>query len=468
MSTIIPSISEAVACHDAAHEKQDSILHFCAVKLLALNGVDHVQTTEDAFDVGLGSTALDGLPASVLVKDEVAALQGGELRTEDKFLHRRSPIIFDNVQVTLDLTYRHRKRIPAYDLYAIRRLDEEEIVPSEQLPAKFLHIGHVRRNGVYRFPIVAWQIGDNYQLIQVVKDGDNVSIFNRDGVAIDIMEGSVADAFLNIEGENLIAEGIYYDDKFIVHDLLMLDGVDMTNVVWEERFAMIPTGLRSDLMVIPTQVSTADQLTELETGTWLIKHIYDIIDDTQRPYWFEHVVGKVKVHQPLPPLSIGNEPESFDGDMLITWLPEGPFAQIHKDKNLISLYLDRGARNRTEDFPLISEAMEQMPESIVLDGVFSCSRNGQPLRLFDPSENFSECEYKFYCTDVPYINGIDRTALPMMERSEIVEELISDNDNIIVNAYDNKPSDDCREIAWSCHSPRKMRSTDKTYCWAVQ
>ena len=470
MDTLLPNISDALTVHDAAHAQQNGELHDVALKMLALCDQTHICT--DGIDEKHEQTEWDKLPGVMRVDDEVAAVTTADTFTisvSDDLIARA---IEKHVKFKVlgDISFGHKPRTPAYELWLIKKQQPEKISPDCGFTAgKHVNVGWPRKHGAYKFPVVAQKVEAGYQFLQVHKDGEIVTIFDKDGKEPLGLAGLV-DTFVALDfPETCIAETIWQDGKVQFFDVLMLDGIDCIKLPYKERERLfgevmernecLPEGIATpEIIRIPSE----EDLPKLESGQWIIRYEDEVVADLARPFWFVFNAREVTPGTVLPWIKPSGKAEDTSG--MIRVIDTGlPPVQLHKKGNTISVFVAEGGRNRSFSLPQLSAIAEKLPENFVLECMVTVTDNGIPVsadRLRDHDQDLSGCEVIVYAYDVVYWAGESWVDLPMYERTERLERIVEDWDGVELGIMDNSD----RAWAFDPDSVRPMTG-DCSHCY---
>lgn len=440
MNSLLPTIQDALSVHDAAHREQDRGLHDVALKMLALAGQAHIKTDdldESAEDV------LSHLPGAICLCPETAAVVVGPrgsqcVATNDEAvgqgLSGKSELA-----VVHERYFNHRQRTPAYQTWLIRMDRAEEVVPA--MPFKvgdYVAVGSVRQNGAYRFPAVAQQVSDDYMMLQIHKDGDEVRVFDKDGKQPRGM-ASVIDLFVGADVPRTgIFECILSDGQVRFWDVLMVNDVDLTVLPYMERQKAFME-LTSDSAwaaigeaTVFQSIGSQDDLPSLAEGKWLIRYQNEILSESRiKPFWFERDAGGIKVGTVLPwvkPSGVAEDPSGMVR-VIDTGLPP---LQIHKKNNTVSIYVAEGGRNRDNNLPQIVQIARGVPEDFVMEAMWTCSHGQVPVsagRVQNPKADLTDCDIKLYPYDIVVWGSEKLHGRPMYERTDLLEQIIVEMDN---------------------------------------
>lgn len=432
MPTLMPTLSDALTVHTQAHETQDQELHAVGLKMLALCGQTHI--CMDSMDEKVAVTQWDSLPGAVCVDAEAAAVVGtGEkavvLTDTETVLKALSGL---PIGVKREGYFEHKSRTPAYELWLVKKDTAQEETP--ECPFKvgeYVSVGWPRKHGAYKFPIAAQRVGEGYRMLQVHKDGETVTVFDKDGKEPGGL-ADLVDLFVAADQpENGIFEVIVDGDWVLFWDILMLDGVDCTVLPYRDRFNLFCNEFHSEDRRVVTDthvvdIETQDELPKLDAGVWLVRYMYEKLTDLSRPLWFSHVAGTVSVGTVLPWVKPCGDVADPSGMIRVkdTGLPP---LQIHKDGRAVSVYMAEGGRNRASNLPQLFGIAEQLPESFILECVWTCSHNGIPVsveRVQNPNESLADCEVAVYPYDIVLWGSEDLSGKPMYERVEMLETVL--------------------------------------------
>lgn len=443
MSSLMPTLSDALCVHSQAHESQCIELHDVALKMLALSGQTHICT--DGLDEQADETLLDTVPGAICLDSEAAALlpppYGKDWVTavvtdSKELVAGLSGKLPNNTGAVYEGYYQHKERVPAYELYLVRKAEAETVVPECPFSiGDYVTVGHPRSQGAYRFPIVAQKVSDGYVMLQVHKDGDSVKVFDKGGKRPKGM-AAVIDLFVGMDKpEGGIFECIVQDGKVSFWDVLVLDGVDCTKLPLSERQSMLAEYAGQDAgmgeigaATVVQKVPRQDGLAKLDAGTWLVRYAEEVLDELHTPLWFEYAAGVVRAGTVLP--WVKPSATISDSSGMIT-IPETgvPTLQLHKSSNGVGIFIFGGGRNRTINMPQLAKMVRVLPEKCVMEAFWECFENGVPVsadRVKDPQKDLSNCDIKCYPYDLIMWGGEDLSQQPMEDRRAVLESIMEE------------------------------------------
>ena len=440
MNTLIPNLSDALLVHSQAHESQSVELHDVALKMLALSGQTHICT--DSLDAEVEDSVWNEMPGAVLVEAESAGLYVGQgqavVATDSNDVQAALAGKLQGVRVVNEGYYQHKARTPAYQTWLVRWEKAEETKPECPFTlGDYVPVGHPRRNGAYKFPSVAQRVSDNYQMLQVHKDGDKVSVFDKSGKQPRGM-AKVIDTFVAIDNpvtgifEVLLDEGVV---KW--WDVLMFDGADCTKMPWTDRTAllrnsdagMMDVGANTEYCAVPRQ----DELSGLERGKYLVRYEFETVEDLAHPFWFCHEAGKAKPYTVLPWTKPSGVLEGDAAEYIAVPDTGLPVMQIHRSKRTdiaddlqVKVFIADGARNQAKKLPQVVEMAKGLERDAIIEAVWTCKKDGVALSEQDvrQAEDLSDCEVTVTAFDLAYYDREDLTGKPMCERVETLTEIV--------------------------------------------
>jgi len=146
---------------------------------------------------------------------------------------------------------------------------------------------------------------------------------------------------------------------------------------------------------------------------------------------------------------------SFSGSFLIEPKYDGIRAQIHKKEKEVKIFTDKGEPIENKFSHLVKEILQNPQASFILDGELvkykGNSRlshkdvasyiyqkpNGSSSKRNDLPDDF---HFKFKLFDLLYLNGEDRSSLPLEQRKKLLEDLFSDTNFVQKVKYEKVPS----------------------------
>ena len=455
----MPTLSDALCVHSQAHETQCVELHDVALKMLVLSGQTHICT--DGLDEQAEETVLDAVPGAICLDSEAAALlpppYGKDWATavvtdSKELVAGLSGKLPNNTGAVYEGYYQHKERVPAYELYLVRKAEAETVVPECPFTiGDYVTVGHPRSQGAYRFPIVAQQVSDGYVMLQVHKDGDSVKVFDKSGKRPKGM-AAVIDLFVGMDKpESGIFECILQGGKVSFWDVLALDGVDCTKLPFGERERMLSECAGQDAgmgevgsQTVWKRIEKQDHLHELEAGRWIVRYADEVLGDLSRPFHFIRDAGVVQAGVVLPWVKPSGTVADASG--MITVQDTGlPMLQIHKSSRGVAIYMAEGGRNRSGNLPQIVEMAKRLPENFIMEAMFTATDGGVPVsadRVQDPKSDLSDCQVTVHPFDLVLWGDDSLACKPMYERVEILETLMEDyeTDNFKCNGGDGGES----------------------------
>lgn len=444
MNNLLPDISDALTVHDAAHREQSAELHDVALKMLSL--CDQVHICTDALDEQADKSVLDGLPGAVCVDTEAVALFGEKMVVADAGSEQAMSGHFKG-KVVGDQSFKYKPRTPAYELWLVKKAEAEKVVPDcAYTVGKFVSVGKPRTGGAYRFPVVCQRVPDGYQMLQVHKDGEKVTVFDRDGRKPAGL-ADLIDAFVGMDSpEQCIVECIYHNGQVQMWDCLMLDGVDCAKLPYRERDKMLSEALEKN-DVLPDNVvaceqqviSQQEQLPMLESGLWLIRYEHEVLSGITRSFWFERRAGELVPGIVMP--WVVPQKQIGDSSGYITVKDTGlPPVQLHKGNGGVSVFVGHGGRNRAKQLPQIVAAAENLPEDTIIEAMVDISDNGIPVsvdRMQNPKQDLSGCQVTLLPYDIILWGDENLSAQPMYERTELLEQIVGQYMDCELGLVDN-------------------------------
>lgn len=440
--SLFPTVKDCLTVHDAAHEAQSAELHGTALKLMALCGQSHVKT--DTLDETVAES-FPGLPGAVCLDAECAALLGNQLVTRDKAVAEQLASQVAGVERVLhDANLEYKRRTPAYGLWLVRAETQDEIEPECAFQCgEYVPVGKPRHHGAYRFPIVAQRVSPGYRMLQVHKHGDDVTVFEKGGeYAFGLAD--VVDTFVGLDQpESLIVECLYAEGRLELFDVLMMDGVDMTKIGWQDRNDLLvtvvsqrwPEGLES--ATIHT-FHDQKELHGLEPGTYLVRYRNEVLDDLMRPYWFVYESGKVQVGTVLP--WVKPSAAVSDASGYLTVQDHGlPPLQLHHWGQDVKIFVANGARNRVRMMPQVADKVRELSENCIMECMWTCTRNGAPVSvetIRNAWHSLADCEITLYPYDLVLWGDTDLTNQPMYERVEMLERVTVEWEDVALAVVD--------------------------------
>jgi len=447
-TSLLPSLSEALQVHDAAHELESKDLHDLAVRLLALVEQPHI-STEDWDKNETHNPVWDDLPAAIQVSDEAASITGSILYEDDgiaAIVAKPSAVetlenkgLDTNIVASDDIE--GRSRIPVYELWLIRKDQPCVEYPQDDMTVgEYIPVGYFRKQGAYKFPIIVQPIPNSYEMYQIHKMEDGVAIYNQDGERntefVDIVDG-----LMTIDGlQSAIFLALRFDETMFVFDVLQIGDRNCKNTVLNDRQEIIgnivfPDGVKT--LPIKCTLNSANELPSLGAGQFLVRYKNEILDDMLRPFWFVYTEA-IRIGQPLPPTEISSSVnwESEEDvlaaleDNIVCVIPDGIDAQIHKGKHNTAIFVGKGGRNRAHEFPSICEAVAELETPCIIECIISADDDGEPIpEAHMLSDNLTDMHTVAHCYDIAYLNDTDISQLPMSERRTELRKIIHKNEN---------------------------------------
>ena len=446
-TSLLPSLTEALNVHDAAHELESQELHNLAIRLLSLVGQPHI-STEDWDKNETHNPVWDELPAAIQVSDEAASITGSILYEDDGIaaIVATNPdaiAALEDADMGLNIIgsddVEGRSRIPAYELWLIRKDKPCVEYPQDDLMVgEYIPVGYFRKQGAYKFPVIVQPIPNNYEMYQIHKMEDGVAIYNQDGERntefIDVADGLMAMDDL----QSAIFIALRFNDTMFVFDVLQVDGRDCKNTILSDRIEIIdnftfPEGIEP--LPIKCTIDSADDLSSLGAGQFLVRYENEILDDMLRPFWFVYTEA-IRIGQPLPPAETSDSVtwKSEDDvlsaleDDVVCAIPDGIAAQIHRGKHNTAIFVGKGGRNRAHEFPGICEAVAELEMPCIIECIISSDNNGEPIPEANMlGDNLTDMHSVAYCYDIAYLDDVDLTQLPMEERRTELRKILHEN-----------------------------------------
>lgn len=475
MNTLMPNLQDALSVHDAAHTCQDTELHNVALKLLALTGQVHIET--DSLDYEAVIHGWGDLPGAICVEEESAAVFENEV----------GPVLVSRqtdwceglpagVEVAADEFFTHKERTPAYSTWMVRMQEAEPVKPQSRLKVgEYVTVGSPRSHGAYRFPVVCMKVGDDYQMVQVHKDGDVVKVFGKDGKLVRGM-AKLVDKFVNADYPRQgIYECVLCGDEVALWDVLFVDGMDCTPLPYQERVDLFMSAAQTgsysgwDEILTDTElhrIGNKEALYNLTAGKWLVRHQDEVLSDSIiKPFWFVRDAGTVNIGTLLPWVTPAASVEDASG-MIVVKQTGLPSMQIHKKGKSVNVYVAEGGRNRDTNLPQVVELARLLPEDFVMEAQWTCLENGVPVsagRVQNPKSNLAECEIVLYPYDLLVYGDMNLIDKPMYERVDVLEKVVDElaNERIVMGL------DDEGGIAFDADSVRHLDG-DCSHCFTVK
>ena len=148
---------------------------------------------------------------------------------------------------------------------------------------------------------------------------------------------------------------------------------------------------------------------------------------------------------------------SLSGLFLIEPKYDGIRAQIHKKEKEVKIFTDKGEPIENKFSHLVKEILQNPQASFILDGELVKYKGNSRLSHKDvasyiyqkPNGSSSkrndlpdDSHFKFKLFDLLYLNGEDRSSLPLEQRKKLLEDLFSDTNFIQKVKYERVPSSD--------------------------
>lgn len=441
-SSILPSAEDAINVHDVAHSTKDEMLHGIARKMLDATEQPHICV--DELDGKDDENYLSDFPPTICVDSGVVSAVGAQIYGNDEtcilsmdkkyadILPERINDVFVGKVNSTDVD----TSVPIYDLLLVRRSDAYVNYPlNSVIVGEHVKTGCFRRSGAYRFPLYAQKIQDDYTMIQVHKTGDEVKLFDQNGNQPKGYATSI-DKFIALENPHdalFMCLGI--DGDLYTYDVLSFDGKECTMLPLYERIDIL-NGISGINVIDAIEIHKRDDLFDLECGSYVVRHQNEVVTDMIRPFWFFYESGKVKPRQPIPPhmpISVDNIPDAY----ITHNMPEdGVYAQIHKSRNGISVYIGDGARDRSNELPDLCEAFEDFPEDFVVECILVLKDQAGFIKSpdFIYKDTVFDCAPTAYCFDIAYY-GDDVSSIPRNKREELLNKFVTFLDKDVISLY---------------------------------
>ena len=466
MPNVLPTVEDALLVHDVAHELRSQTLHNVAERLLVLQDLEHVNSDSILDDTSESWS----LPAMIRVDDEAAAVVGQDMIVGcDEAAEAMSNVIKQVVRHSPH--YRHGKRVPAYELWLVRKESPETVTPEQtvEVGKSFHMVGWLRKSGAYQFPVEAiWLEGETQKFFQVHKQGDDIDIYDHEGKYVYGM-AEVVDAFLSCQAESAVWIVMQDGEQYKVVDLLTCNGMDCTKLTLWDRVKMFgQSGIPDGMVSTAHTIRNADELAPLPEGSYFVRYQQEKLADLVRPFWFKHEAGAVKVGTPLPWLKPASEEvvQKTPADKLVAPVFNGPMVQLHKDHRGVSLFMEDGAKNKIGAFPQVETAVDGAAHSFIIECGLECSQNGEPLEAdaFYQVKDFSDYDVVLHAYDVGLWDGKNVTGLPMTERLELLDMALDEIGSEMVRfAFDTAVTEG-EALAWNDDSVRPVNTTVNDGC----
>jgi len=148
---------------------------------------------------------------------------------------------------------------------------------------------------------------------------------------------------------------------------------------------------------------------------------------------------------------------SFSGSFLIEPKYDGIRAQIHKKEKEVKIFTDKGEPIENKFSHLVKEILQNPQASFILDGELVKYKGNSRLSHKDvasyiyqkPNGSSSkrndlpdDSHFKFKLFDLLYLNGEDRTSLPLEQRKKLLEGFFPDTNFIQKVKYEKVPFSD--------------------------
>lgn len=481
VNSLLPTTSDALRIHDAAHELENDGLHEVALKLLAISNQPHIATAENE-EKTEHNPVWDDTPSIIKVSDEVASITGDVLYKEDgkaRIIAKAAVageighLVPKSIAVvSADDDLESRARVPLYEMYLIKKEQPVTEYPDTQIDVgTFFELGYFRKSGAYKFPAYAEPIPDEYRLLEVHKNGEEVTIFDLRGQEPSGLE-DLTDKFAELESpEVAVFACLMSGDDVWVYDLLYYEDHEVLNVPLIQRLDILDEidfadGLK--LLDYATILEGASELIDLSPGKYLVRYMFEIIDDLKRPFWFCHNAGEVKVGQPLQPLSPCDEIEGGEipEDCIAINPPDGVLTQVHRTAERVKIFVGEGARDRADEFPDIRDAAIKIEEDCIIECVLYCATldgdivSDEDIFTTDMTENISQA----VCYDMAYWKK-DITQLPMSERTALLEDVLVDAEDEFLQIASTNVDKDL--VVWYWYEGVRPLDTSVNKLWHV-
>lgn len=464
MNSILPTVSEAIKLHDVAHQMNDDELHKLAVKLLSMNWQPHLATEDGEQDTET-NPAWDELPPVIRVKDEAACVTGSILHdnvgtmqlivcSEIGDMTEQLSKIPKNVRVMTDRDIESRVRIPAYEMYLIKK-DIPEVVYPESLvnPGDAVELGYFRKHGAYKFPVVIQKLPEEYSVIQIHKDGENVTVFEHNGNEAQGF-AEVIDSLIALETPSAavfigISDG---HGNVLIYDILFHDERCLLSMPLSDRLSLLSQiEFDAGAQVCEHEVKRGTaELLQLEDGNYLVRYRDETIDDLKRPFWFVYTAGTIRIGQPVPSSSPTEGSVPME-DCIRMEMPQGVFAQIHKRGKDIKIFVGDGGRNRNAEFETICSTLSGHDKDFIIECIMRVQdESGEDIeqsRVFNA--DISSARITAFCYDLLYLNGESLCDEPFENRYNTLVSIVEGLPNSITDL--TVASDEANDLLDKCY-----------------
>lgn len=144
---------------------------------------------------------------------------------------------------------------------------------------------------------------------------------------------------------------------------------------------------------------------------------------------------------------------SLSGMFLIEPKYDGIRAQVHKKEKEVRIFTDEGNQIEEKLRHLVEEVLSNPQESFILDGELVKYKGNSRLshkdvvgyihkKADESSSKRDDSHLKFKLFDLLYLNGEDRTFLPLEQRKKLLEDLFSDTNFVQNVKYEKVSSSD--------------------------
>jgi hypothetical protein len=148
---------------------------------------------------------------------------------------------------------------------------------------------------------------------------------------------------------------------------------------------------------------------------------------------------------------------SLSGLFLIEPKYDGIRAQIHKKEKKVKIFTDGGSQIEQKFPHLVKDILSNPQESFILDGELVKYKGNSRLSHKDVAsyihqkldessskrnDQSDDSHFKFKLFDLLYLNGEDRSSLPLEERKKLLKDLFPDTNFIQKVKYEKVPSTD--------------------------
>lgn len=440
--SVLPSAVDAIRLHSIAHEIVDGELHDIALKFMSMTEQPHIVTDELDSNV---EDDLPELPPFIVVAENVINAVGASIYNNDESMILASEKKYDEllpddiagINILASGSVNSDTRVPVYDLMLVRRDGAGIEYPlSSIVVGEHVETGCFRKSGAYKFPLFAQKISDRYALIQVHKMGDEVKLFDQSGKQ-PIGYAEDIDKFVAMESpHDAMFMCIGITNKLYAYDVFHFDGQELTLVPLAERLELLDSVDDNIKVIDAVEVSTRDELFDLESGSYLVRHTNEVIMDVLRPFWFFYDAGAIKPNQPIRSLLPEVVDEIDDECITHAMTSDGVYAQIHNSKHGLSLFVGDGARDRSREFSDIVSAFDNIEENLIIECIIACNdQDGLPKSQETIyRDNMSGCQSTAYCFDIAFYNE-DLSSQERDKREEILSKLLTKLDSRVISLY---------------------------------